>query len=132
MKLFRVYIITAVVCLSITMSISAIFIADENAKRITLGKESTVLVFSSADEKYHSDVFNPMPILEKLGKGAEKAAGIAPPPISNIYWFVVSSERIMNQKQKSYSLQEELSPSQEAQKTSSLRSAEEQTSHNPT
>lgn len=96
MKFFRAYIITAVVCLSITTSLSAIFIADENAKKITLGQEHTVLVFSSTDEKFYPDSYNPMPIIEKLKKGAEKAAGIAPPPISNIYWFVVNSKKLMN------------------------------------
>ncbi|MBQ2841708.1 MAG: hypothetical protein IJE72_01575 [Clostridia bacterium] len=96
MKIFRAYIITAVVCLSITSSLTAIFVADENAKRITLGQENTVLVFSSADEIYYPDSINPTPFLEKLKKGAEKAASIAPPPISNIYWFAVNSKRIMN------------------------------------
>lgn len=96
MKFFRAYIITAVVCLSITTSLSAIFIADENAKKIALGQENTVLVFSSTDENYYPDSYNPMPLIETLKKGAEKAAGIAPPPISNIYWFVINSKRIMN------------------------------------
>ena len=96
MKLFRAYIITAVVCISITASLSAAFVVDENAKRITLGQENAVLVYSSADEEYYSDSYNPLPLLEKLKKGAEKAAGIAPPPISNIYWFVVNTEKLMN------------------------------------
>ncbi len=96
MKLLRAYIITAVICLSITASLSAAFVVEENAKRITLGQESAVVVFSSTDEKYYSDSFNPLPFWEKLKKGAEKAAGIAPPPISNIYWFAVNSKRIMN------------------------------------
>lgn len=96
MKIFRAYIITAVVCLCVTSSLSAVFVADENAKKITLGQENTVLVFSSTDEKYYPDSVNPMPLLEKLKEGAEKAAGIAPPPISNIYWFVVNSGKIMN------------------------------------
>ena len=95
-KIFRAYIITAVVCLSITSSLSAIFTVEENARRITLGEESTVVVFSSTDEEYYSDSFNPLPLLEKLGKGAEKAAGIAPPPISNIYWFIVNSKKLMS------------------------------------
>ncbi len=96
MKIFRAYIITAVICLCLSSVASAIFVADENAKRITLGQENTVLVLSSTDEKYYSDSVNPVPYLEKLREGAEKAAGIAPPPISNIYWFVVNSEKIMN------------------------------------
>lgn len=96
MKIFRAYIITAVVCLCLTSVASAIFVADENVRKITLGQENTMLVLNSADEKYYSDSVNPMPFLEKIKKGAEKAAGIAPPPISNIYWFIVNSEKIMN------------------------------------
>lgn len=93
MKLFRAYIITAIVCLCITSCISAIFVADENAKKITLGEENTVLVLSSSDEKYYSDPVNPMPAVEKLVEGAKKAASIAPPPLSNVYWIIVNSEK---------------------------------------
>ncbi len=96
MKIFRAYIITAAVCLCITSAVAAIFVADENAKKITLGQENAVLVLSSADEKYYSDPVNPLPFLEKLKNGAEKAASIAPPPINNIYWFVVNSKTLMN------------------------------------
>ncbi len=96
MKIFRAYIITAVVCFCITSAVSAFFVADENAKKITLGEEYAVLVLNSTDEKYYSDTVNPMPILEKLKEGAEKAAGIAPPPVGNIYWFIVNSKSVMN------------------------------------
>ena len=96
MKIFRAYIITAAVCLCITSAVAAIFVADENAKKITLGQENAVLVLNSGDEKYYSDPVNPLPFLEKLKEGAEKAASIAPPPISNIYWFVVNSEKLTN------------------------------------
>ena len=96
MKIIRAYIITAVICLCITSSVAGIFVADENAKKITLGQENAVLVLSSSDEKYYSDCVNPLPLLEKLKKGAEKAASIAPPPISNIYWFYVNSKSVMN------------------------------------
>ncbi|MBQ2848360.1 MAG: hypothetical protein IJE74_08920 [Clostridia bacterium] len=92
-KLFRAYIITAIVCLCITSCVSAIFVADENAKKITLGEENTVLVLSSTDEKYYSDPVNPIPVIEKLAQGAKKAASIAPPPISNIYWFIVNTRK---------------------------------------
>ena len=96
MKLFRAYIITAAVCLCITSSVAAIFVADENAKKITLGQKNAVLVLNSTDEKYYSDSLNPLPYLEKLKESAEKAASIAPPPISNIYWFAVNSKSAMN------------------------------------
>ncbi len=96
MKIFRAYIITAVVCLCITLSLSAVFVADENAKRIALGEESAVLVFGNMTEKQHNDSFCLTPVLCELKKGAEKAASIAPTPISNIYWFVVNSKNLMN------------------------------------
>ncbi len=96
MKIFRAYIITAVVCLCITSAVAAIFVADENAKKITLGQENAVLVLSSTDEKYYSDPVNPLPFLEKLQEGAEKAASIAPPPINNIYWFIINSKTSAN------------------------------------
>lgn len=100
-KIFRAYIITAMVCLCVTSVIASVFVAEENAKKITLGQENAVLVLSSTDEKYYTDPVNPLPFLEKLKEGAKKAASIAPPPISNIYWFVFNSEKLMNQTQKS-------------------------------
>lgn len=96
MKIFRAYIITAVICLCITSAVAGIFVADENAKKITLGQQNAVLVLNSTDEKYYSDCVNPLPFLEKLKEGAKKAASIAPPPISNIYWFYVNSKNAMN------------------------------------
>lgn len=96
MKIIRAYIITAAVCLCVTSAISAFFVADETARKITLGEEYAVLVLSSADENFYSDPFNPLPLLKKLKEGAEKAAGFAPPPIGNIYWFVVNSGNAMN------------------------------------
>ena len=96
MKIFRAYIIIAVVCLCVTSAISAFFVADETAKKITLGEDYAVLVLNSEDESLYSEPFNPMPILQKLKEGAKKAAGIAPPPIGNIYWFAVNSKNAMN------------------------------------
>lgn len=96
MKIFRAYIITAVICLCVTSAISAFFIADETARKITLGEEYAVLVLGSADEKYYSDPVILQPFLEKLKEGAKKAASYAPPPIGNIYWFVVNSKKAMS------------------------------------
>ena len=96
MKFFRAYIITAIVCLCITACTCAIFIADENAKRITLNEKSAVLVLNSANESLYDDAVNPLPIILKLKEAAKKAASIAPPPISNIYWFSVNSEKLLN------------------------------------
>lgn len=95
MKIFRAYAVTAIICISITSIIACIFIADESAKKISLGDESTVVVFSSTDEDIYDDAVNPMPIVEKIKKAAEKAASIAPPPISNIYWFAVNTENLL-------------------------------------
>ncbi len=87
MKIIRAYIITAIVCISITSIISCIFIADESAKKITLGEESTVLVLSSQDKILYPDAVSHEPELEKLKEIIKRAASISPPPISNLYWF---------------------------------------------
>ncbi len=87
MKILRAYAVTAIICLSLTSIISGIFVADENAKKISLGSESAVVVISSGDEKLNDGEINISPALEKLKEAAKKAASIAPPPISNIYWL---------------------------------------------
>mgnify|MGYP003308380471 CR=1 FL=1 len=51
MKILRTYAVTAIICISLTAIIACIFIADENAKRITLGNESSVAVINSSAEK---------------------------------------------------------------------------------
>ena len=43
MKLFRAYIITVVICISIFSTVACIFIVDENARKISLGDEYTVI-----------------------------------------------------------------------------------------
>lgn len=47
MKLVRIYIITVIAVASITAFAASVFIADENARRITLGE--TAPVISAAD-----------------------------------------------------------------------------------
>lgn len=96
MKIFRAYAVTAIICLSLTSIIACVFIADESAKKISLGDESAVVVLSSTDEKLYAEAVNPMPIIEKIKQAAKKAASIAPPPVSNIYWFAVNSEKLLN------------------------------------
>ena len=88
MKILRAYAVIAIICLSLTSIISGIFITDENAKKISLGNEAAVVVISSGDEKLNEGEINISPTLEKLKKSAKKAASIAPPPISNIYWLI--------------------------------------------
>ncbi|MBE6772341.1 MAG: hypothetical protein E7547_09410 [Ruminococcaceae bacterium] len=91
MKILRAYAVTAIICISLTSIIACVFIADESAKKISLGDESAVVVFSSTDENLYEKAVNPMPIFEKIKNAAEKAASIAPPPVSNIYWFAVNT-----------------------------------------
>lgn len=96
MKILRAYAVTAIICISITSIIACIFIADESAKKISLGYESAVVVFDSTDENLHEEAVNPMPFVEKIKRAAEKAASIAPPPVSNIYWFAVNTKSLLN------------------------------------
>lgn len=88
MKILRAYAVTVIICLSLTSIISGIFVADENARKISLGTESAVVVISSGDEKLNEGDVNISPALEKLKEAAKKAASIAPPPVSNIYWLI--------------------------------------------
>lgn len=92
LKILRAYAVTAIICLSLTSIIFCIFTADENAKKISLGSETAVVVISSGDDKLNEGDINISPALEKLKEAAEKAASLAPPPINNIYWFAVNSE----------------------------------------
>lgn len=87
MKILRAYIMTAAVCISITSIIAGMFVADENAKKISLGQEYAVVMLSG-EGKLREDAVNPLPLIEKIADGAKKAASLAPPPISNIYWFI--------------------------------------------
>lgn len=96
MKILRAYAVTAIICISLTSIIACVFIADESAKKISLGDESAVVVFSSTDENLYEKAVNPMPIFEKIKNAAEKAASIAPPPVSNIYWFAVNTQNLIN------------------------------------
>ncbi len=96
MKILRAYIITVTVCLSIITTATAILVADENAKKITVNEDSAVLVLSSSDEKLYPEAVNPMPIIEKIMSGAKKAAGFAPPPINNLYWFFSNLRKTEN------------------------------------
>ena len=88
MKILRAYAVTAIICLSLTSLISGIFVADENARKISLGTESAVVVISSGDKKLNEGDVNISPALEKLKEAAKKAASIAPPPVNNIYWLI--------------------------------------------
>lgn len=88
MKILRAYAVTAIICLSLTSIISGIFVADENARKISLGTESAVVVISSGDERLNEGDVNISPALEKLKEAAKKAASIAPPPVNNIYWLI--------------------------------------------
>lgn len=94
MKILRAYAVTAIICLSLTSVTACIFTADENARKITLGNESTVVVMNTSDEMLYENAINYSSVFDKIIKAAEKAAGIAPPPVSNIYWFFNSGNQL--------------------------------------
>ncbi len=98
MKIIRAYALTVIAVLSITAVASSLFIADENARKISLGQEYAVFVLSSSDEKQNGETVNLFPMLRKAAENAKRAASIAPPPISNIYWLIINSEKTENRK----------------------------------
>lgn len=94
MKILRAYAVIAIICLSLTAISACIFVADENAKKISLGSECAVVVMSTSDEKLYEKAVNTSDVFKKIIDAAEKAAGIAPPPVSNIYWFFNSGNQL--------------------------------------
>lgn len=75
-------------CISIASTVACIFIADENARKISLGEEHAVVVMSNSEESLNENTVNALPALQKVAENIKKAASIAPPPFSNIYWFI--------------------------------------------
>ncbi len=88
MKLFRAYIITVIISISIASTVACVFIADENARKISLGEEYTVVVMKNSAQKVEENEVNSLPMLTEVAESIEKAASFAPPPVSNIYWFI--------------------------------------------
>ena len=84
------------ICLSVTSVTACIFVADENARRISLGSENAVAVVSSSDEELYENAVNVSDILIKIKNATEKAASIAPPPLSNIYWLIINAESLLS------------------------------------
>lgn len=82
--------------MSITASAAFIFIADENAKKISLGTENAVLVMGSSDKRLSARETDISSAAEKAAEILKKAAGIAPPPVSNIYWLIVTAKNTEN------------------------------------
>ena len=93
MKIIRAYVITVIACLSISSVIACFFIADENAKKISLGEESAVVVMNNSYDALDENETNLMPTIRKISEEAEKAASTAPPPFGNIYWFIQGIKR---------------------------------------
>ena len=77
---------------SITALTASVFVADESAKKITLGEKATVVVIGSREAPASENEIDVSPLLKKIKDEIKKAAGIAPPPISNFYWIAVTSE----------------------------------------
>jgi len=96
MKILRAYAVAVMICVSITSVIACVFVADENARKISLGNESTVAVINSSDENLYENTVNLSHILSEIRNATEKAASISPPPLSNIYWLIVNSESLLN------------------------------------
>lgn len=96
MKILRAYAVAVMICISITSVIACVFIADENARKISFGNEITVAVISSSDEQLRENEVDFSHIIVKIKDTTKKAASISPPPLSNIYWFVVNSESLLN------------------------------------
>lgn len=90
MKIFRAYIITAIICISITALAASIFVADENARKITLGEKPAVVVMNRNEKPIKSYEIDASPILEKIKNAVKRAASIAPPPVNNIYWIILT------------------------------------------
>ena len=88
MKLFRAYIITVIACLSIASTVACIFIADENARKISLGEDYAVVAMKNRSDSEYENHFNLLPIINGISEKIKKATSIAPPPVSNIYWFI--------------------------------------------
>ena len=88
MKIFRAYILTVILCISISSTVACIFIADENARKISLGEEYTVVKIDETFKTDDKNSINPLPVLQKIAQTAKKAASFSPPPVSNIYWFI--------------------------------------------
>ena len=96
MKFLRAYAVAVMICISLTSVTACVFVADENARKISLGNESAVAVISSSDEDLHENAVNLSHVLTKITSTTKKAASIAPPPLSNIYWFIVNSENLLS------------------------------------
>ena len=91
-KFFRIYLIAVMIFASITALTASIFLADESAKKITFGEKTAVVVISSREAPATENEIDVSHLLEKIKEEIKKAAGIAPPPISNLYWIAVTSE----------------------------------------
>ena len=80
MKLFRAYIITVIISISIASTVACVFIADENARKISLGEEYTVVVMKNSAQKVEEYEVNSLPMLTEVAESIEKAARFLPPP----------------------------------------------------
>lgn len=69
---------------SITALTASVFVADENARKITLGERIAVVVIGSREKPTANTEFDILPILQKIEEEIKKAAGFAPPPIDDI------------------------------------------------
>ena len=68
MKIFRAYIITVIACISIASIISCVFIADENARKISLGEDFAVVAMKDYSDFSEKNMLNPLPMLNSIAE----------------------------------------------------------------
>ena len=65
MKFFRIYLIAVMIIASITVLTASVFVADENARKITLGEKNEVVVIGNREKPASNNEFDILPILKK-------------------------------------------------------------------
>jgi len=73
LKLFRIYAVVSIFLVSATVIISCFFVADENAKKISLGQEYAVVAMNEAKIFSAANIFDSIinSIKEAINKAAE-------------------------------------------------------------
>ncbi len=85
MKTFRIYIVCAIFIVSSTLGCAFVCVADENARKISLGAQSAAVAVSFSNEELPSETTNLLETVSKLKENAKKAAGFIPPPFGCLY-----------------------------------------------
>ncbi len=89
MKIWKIYAVTAILCLAVTFCAVFTCIADENSQKIIYDRDAAVLVLGSSDSPVTQGATDISDTVEKCVSIIKTAAGFAPPPISCVYWLIV-------------------------------------------